>query len=295
MFDLRYHVASLAAVFLALLIGILVGVGISGRVDEGKNDLLREQIADLNARLEGAGERRADLVREQKATRAFIKNAYPLLIDNRLKGKRVGLVFIGSVHTGLRDDVDRVLADAGARPMLRMRALGLPIDVEKVDAALEGHAELERYLGDSTVRELGRELGTEFVAGGQAPAWDVLNPLLVKEKSRGMKQPADGVVVVRTAKPQQGLTARFLSGFYAGLADSGVPVVGVETAAENASAVAVWRRAGLSTVDNVDERAGRVALAFLLAGGRDGSYGLKESADDGLVPPVTSLPTEAGG
>ena len=29
MFDLRYHVASLAAVFLALIIGILVGVGIS--------------------------------------------------------------------------------------------------------------------------------------------------------------------------------------------------------------------------------------------------------------------------
>ena len=31
MFDLRYHVASLAAVFLALIIGIVVGVGISGK------------------------------------------------------------------------------------------------------------------------------------------------------------------------------------------------------------------------------------------------------------------------
>ena len=30
MFDLRYHVASLAAVFIALIIGILVGVGLSG-------------------------------------------------------------------------------------------------------------------------------------------------------------------------------------------------------------------------------------------------------------------------
>ena len=38
MFDLRYHVASLAAVFLALVIGILVGVGISdqGLVDSAK-------------------------------------------------------------------------------------------------------------------------------------------------------------------------------------------------------------------------------------------------------------------
>ena len=31
MLDLRYHVASLSAVFLALVVGILVGVGISGR------------------------------------------------------------------------------------------------------------------------------------------------------------------------------------------------------------------------------------------------------------------------
>ncbi|MGH3116966.1 MAG: copper transporter, partial [Gaiellales bacterium] len=28
MFDIRYHVASLAAVFIALVIGILVGVGL---------------------------------------------------------------------------------------------------------------------------------------------------------------------------------------------------------------------------------------------------------------------------
>ena len=31
MFDLRYHVASLAAVFVALVIGIFVGVGLSGK------------------------------------------------------------------------------------------------------------------------------------------------------------------------------------------------------------------------------------------------------------------------
>ena len=29
MFDLRYHVASLAAVFLALVVGILIGVGLT--------------------------------------------------------------------------------------------------------------------------------------------------------------------------------------------------------------------------------------------------------------------------
>ena len=49
MFDLRYHVASLAAVFVALLVGILVGVGLSGRgfVNDAERANLNSQIADL--------------------------------------------------------------------------------------------------------------------------------------------------------------------------------------------------------------------------------------------------------
>ena len=54
MFDLRYHVASLAAVFLALIIGILVGVGISDRgyLDKGTRRLLEQRVADLQKRLD---------------------------------------------------------------------------------------------------------------------------------------------------------------------------------------------------------------------------------------------------
>ena len=52
MFDLRYHVASLAAVFLALIIGIVVGVGISGKgfVSDSERSLFNERIADLKSR-----------------------------------------------------------------------------------------------------------------------------------------------------------------------------------------------------------------------------------------------------
>jgi hypothetical protein len=42
----------------------------------------------------------------------------------------------------------------------------------------------------------------------------------------------------------------------------------------------------MSTVDDIDSPAGRLALALLLAGGSAGSYGLKAGADDGIVPPI---------
>ena len=77
MFDLRYHVASLAAVFLALIIGIVVGVGISGKgfVQNSERRLLNEKIADLNSRLDAAPRRGADLMLSQRAAQAFVEDA----------------------------------------------------------------------------------------------------------------------------------------------------------------------------------------------------------------------------
>jgi hypothetical protein len=290
MFDLRYHVASLAAVFLALLIGILVGVGISGKADEARNEELRREIADLRGRLESAADNRAGLQQAHEADKAFAEDVYPVLIEDRLRGMRIALLFVGSVDAA---HVQRALEDAGAtRP--RMRALRIPVDPEKLDRALVGRADLAEYRGEDRLDDLGRLLAAELVTGGDTPAWDALTSQIVEEKSGTFRQAADGVVVVRTAKPQAGPTARFLTGLYAGLADSAVPAVGAETAAENPSAVGVWNRAGLSSVDNVDTAAGRLALALLLAGGDGGQYGIKDSADD-VLPPIEALPAEARG
>ena len=99
MFDLRYHVASLAAVFLALIIGIVVGVGISGKgfVSDSERSLLNERITDLKNRLDSATKRNTDLTRTQRAAQAFVQEAYPTLMDGRLSGSKVGLVFAGPV------------------------------------------------------------------------------------------------------------------------------------------------------------------------------------------------------
>ena len=88
MFDLRYHVASLVAVFLALIIGIVVGVGISGKgfVSDSERSLLNERIADLKSRLDSATKRDTDLTRSQRAAQAFVQQAYPALMNGRLSG-----------------------------------------------------------------------------------------------------------------------------------------------------------------------------------------------------------------
>ena len=288
MFDLRYHVASLAAVFVALLIGILVGVAMSGKVDDAEKQKLKSDVSGLQAQLEAASESRSKGSRERTALRAFIKNAYPMLIADRLRGKNVAVLFVGPVDANVNQEIERAVTDAGGSQPVRLRALKVPIDPSKLDGRLDGDLAQYRTAG---LEDLGREFARELVDGGDTPAWDALTQQLVEEKVGSFRRPIDGVIVARTVKPQNGPTATFLAGLYKGLGDANVPTIGIEPSGVSQSAVPVWSDAGLSTVDDIDAPAGRLALALLLGGGSIGNYGLKANADDGIVPPLEAAPS----
>ena len=291
MFDLRYHVASLAAVFLALIIGIVVGVGISGKgfVQNSERRLLNEKIAELRSSLDSATKRATDVNRSQRAAQAVVQDAYPALMNGRLAGRRVALVFAGPVDGQVRSLVEQTLDDAGAAPPLRVRALKLPIDLTALHRALKGRPALAALATPRKVGELGRRLGADLVSGGNSPLWQALSPNLVEERSGNDAPPVDGAVVARSAKPQSGVTARFLAGFYAGLASQGVPAVGVEVTRPGTSAVDAFAKHDLATVDDLDSQAGRLALALVLAGATPGQYGVKKSAHDGVLPQIPPL------
>src|SRR5437763_7573579 len=182
MFDLRYHVASLAAIFLALIIGILVGVGISDRglVDSAKRGLLERQVASLQHRLDTKATQSADQIRERAAAQTFINETYPALARNRLKGKEIAVVFVGSVDQGTRNSVARALNDAGAQ-QVRFRALKVPIDSKQIDAALKGVPAASGLRGKAKVDSLGRALGQELVLGGQTPLLVSLTDLVEEQ------------------------------------------------------------------------------------------------------------------
>jgi hypothetical protein len=291
MFDLRYHVASLAAVFLALVIGILVGVGISDRglVDKAQRRLLEQRVSQLESNLSDARTRARTLAAQQRAAQAFVDETYPTLVDNRLRGKRIALVFLGPADPALRSALDQTLADSGATGWARVRSLKLPLDVSAMDSTLAKQDSLDRYVGDDRLPALGRALGEELAVGGDTPLWKALAEEIVAERAGSETQRADGVVVVRTGAKQYDGTARFLAGFYDGLIAAPVPVVGVGTSTGNAAPIEAFRRNGISTVDDVDQATGRLAVALLLAGAKAGHYGIKENAKDGILPPLDSL------
>ena len=295
MFDLRYHVASLAAVFLMLVVGILIGVGISGRgfVDNAERDRFNDKIAGLEEDADAAKATAADFERRQQAAEDFVGSAYPVLVESRLAGKNIAVAVLGSVEQGSFRFVESAIGDAGGQ-LARMRAVMLPLRLEAVEAVLSGRPELGGYVGDEQLGNLGRDLGRELVAGGETPLWDALAGEIVEEQSGNLSDPVDGVVVIRPAEPQAGGSSRFLAGFYQGLDSTGEPVIGVEPARVEQSAIPVFQRYGLSTVDGIDEEPGQLALVLLLGDADPGDYGVRDTATSGILPPIEPLPAPSG-
>ena len=304
MFDLRYHLASLAAVFIALAVGILLGVAISGKLSAADNRFAHDRIDQLNEELKQANGRADIIGRRNQAAEDLLEISYPALMEERLDGKNIGVLFVGPVDGGVRSEILRTLSDAGAGSPVRLIAVDAPVDATELDAALNGDLTLAQYaVSADDFGSLGAVLGRELVDGEGTPMWSALSSNLVEERSGASTPPLDAVVVVRSWSPPEDPTAEqeqqaqptetLVEGLLSGLQQADVPVVGVETTAEDASAIDLYRTQGVSSVDDVETLAGRVALALLLAGGTPGHYGVKDSATDGVAPPVP-VPVPSG-
>ena len=287
MFDLRYHVASLTAVFIALVIGILVGIGLSGKgfVNDAERANLTGRIVDLQHERDVARASLDAASRGSKALDDFADAAYPSVVPGRLDGKKVAVLFVGPVDQGVSFAIGKGVRDAGGT-VVRTRSISVPVDGKAIQDALRGDPAFRRYLGADHTADLGDALAKELAAGGKTPLWDALGKIIVQEREGSATPPADAVVVVRSAEPQRGPTKALLAGMYGGLARSGVPAVGTEASGTTPSAIPAFSLAGLSTVDSVDTSAGRLGLVLLLAGGEPGSYGVGETAGDGVLPAI---------
>jgi len=297
MFDLRYHVASLAAVFFALIIGILVGVALASHgLGDTERDRLEEDLRRAQVRGDALEAQLDALEASGASEHAFVEKAYRVVMADRLKGARIAVLFVGSVNDDALQAITVALRDADAGTPLRIRAVQVPINRAAVAQRLANRPFLAAYAANDQLEELGHALGQEFTAGTETPLWNALESLIVEQKDGSAKRPADAIIVVRTVPAQIGATALFLKGLYSGIKDVGVPAVGIDLTEGDGSSIKAFKRAGLSTVDDADTPVGKLALVILLSEPAvTGDYGTKTTADDGPLPNVVPPPTTTGG
>ena len=287
MFDFRYHALSLAGVFIALVLGLLLGVAIgdAGLVSSAEHDIRTSLRVDVRR-----ANQRADSVQsELEVSQRYEREVYPLLVAGQLEGARIGLVFLGGSSESIARHVKSALSGTGGT-LANVAVVREPLD----RGALAGRAEGTRYASVNAdpdnpdldlVEALGVRMGVQYVAPG---------PLIKRERAtlfdafNGGLEMLNAVVIVRNPPGMKGIddrvAERFEQGFARGMHDTGIQVVGVEQTDTDPSQISWYEDRALSSVDSIDRNSGRAALVFALHGA-DGTFGVKSTAQ-ALLPDV---------
>lgn len=295
-YSARYHAASLAAVFLALAIGILIGSQWGSDVlNNTRQDLESSLTSDLN----DARGRIDDLEQQQEWSNEFGGAVYPLLTDGRLRERQIGLIGLGPLPSGVTDAVESAISPTGG-DLVAVGAIRQPPSLEDLSAALQDTRFAQIEMNDEALAAYGRTVGRQLVNGGR-----ILNMTRseLMSQSSGQFGGIDGLIIYRSdpgddSDAEADETAEKLDrAIIEGATSTNARVVGVETFSTDPSTLGFLRDRNLTTVDNVDQPAGKVSLVYAL-NGAEGAFGVKDGSSrllpELLSPVVVRLPGGSG-
>lgn len=271
MFDLRYHIASLMAVFLALGLGILVGITIvddEALVNEQKSliDRLEEDFRHLRGqnallRQEIAKQRQDMALLEQ-----FAQVALPHVVKDRLTGKRIAIV--QTTGTPLPDGLAASLEMAGA----------------EVVSLLNVGSFLKQEKGLGQVVPQKEEGSGAAATGGSAPGLAELVWSGLAGEGAGIPSLDAVIILGGTTAKEEMLIEELDLPLISLLRKNGILVAGVEVSGMPYSYLPYFRKWADITVERVDTIYGQVALIWALTG-FPGYYG-PGGETPSLLPPV---------
>src|SRR5690242_4954190 len=194
MFDFRYHALSLIAVFVALILGLLLGVAIGdkGLVSSAENNIKESLRADVRAEQKKVAGLNDQLAQKDK----FEQEVYPLLVDGQLSDRRIGVIFLGNASDDINNEVANALSASGGKKVGAVEVRE-PLNL----ADLAGRAAGTRYqtlatsTDDKLLEQFGTRIGVQLTRNG--------GKLLTRERRSlfsavaGTLGPYDGVVVAR--------------------------------------------------------------------------------------------------
>jgi|SRR6185312_2243643 len=313
MISLRQHALSLAAVFLALAVGVVLG---SGFLSDTLLSSLRDEKKDLNTQISGLNDQKNVLNEKLSAANNFDTQLVGRIVHDALAGKSV-VVF--RTPDAKDDDVAAVSKFIGQAGGAVTGTVSLTQEFVEANSA-----EKLQTVVNSSVLPAGQQLSTKLVDQG-SQAGDLMGIALLANPNPAVPQVDEtqrntvlaalrdtgfityqatdhmgaanaALVVTGGALPQDaGNQGSSVARFSAALAPhgSGTLLAGRDGSATGGAAVAVTRadaglNAAISTVDDVDAAPGRITAVLglhdLMNGGHAGQYGTGHGATSITVP-----------
>lgn len=281
MFDIRYHIVSIVAVFLALTIGLLLGSLI---VDKGilarQQERLVESIkADVNSVLQ----QNKLLQEEVNQLKTFQEEVLGVAVKDKLPQRKVGVISFSSDQSSLYAKIADTLNQSGAKSThiiisLKDLDFGNKQLVENLAASFNAQIPEDQAFEKIFWQRLAQEIaGKEGVA------------LLASLKSSNLLKiegedilPVDSVLLIappsKERSKNEGNRDHLLLDALRQFPE--LTVVGAETTDLNPSRIGAYQLLNVSTVDNIESIPGQISLVYLLQKKEiKANFGVKPTAD----------------
>ena len=273
--------------FLALGLGLLLGGTL------GEELIVKEQGQLLNRLEERYTQTKADNTRLQKQSSDWQHRAEQLeqvsaqvgghYARERLVGKKIAILQLEQANL---TPLLGTLEQAGANVTMTVQAMGVHslLQDEAHLQALKERINLDTRADASAAgSRLAETIVDELFFQSNASVLNYLkeNQSLAISGTPGLR-PDHIIVVGGTAAKAEERIKQFDMPLFTELIERGFHVVGTERSDVEHSSIPRYQELGISTVDNIDQVSGRVALVDIL-GGAKGHYGTKKSAE-ALLP-----------
>lgn len=287
--DLKYHIASLVAVFLALGIGILIGTTMIGsdvimKQQERLVMSLQEEFASLREENRRTAEALARLQANSTYQQEFSRMVLPVLVRNKLQGHNVAIIDVNyqKEHDGLANVLRVAGAEVQSVTVVNLSFLKDP-DVSSQMADLlnkERRISPVKFLPD-----FARRTAVALVTGNDEEFMHVLEKKGLVKVAGTYGLPVQDLILIGGTDSKEYDYAKFFDlVLVKSLQNQGLRVYGVEDSQVPVSYMRYYQSAHLTTVDNIDTICGQIALIQAMDG-YPGHYGIKQTAGN-LLPPL---------
>lgn len=284
--NLKYYVITIVAIFLAIGIGIFIGIMLDGQ------DLIVEQQKQIVAQLESKfdefkvkqdslQEKIESLTLEKEKNEKFINTIYPRMVKNKLKDLDIVILETSEYYdySGIIDAFKKAGVNSVTNIIIKDSFI---LEEDKIIQL----AKKFKLSGDSKEEvhaQLVKKFCNALVSGTDMEFIKYLKDTKMIDYTDKFISPTDYVIIAGGSIDEQkkSLTKVDIPIINC-IKNANIPVMAVEKLDVAYSNISDYKKLRISTVDNVDTVIGKISMLMVVSG-REGHFGEKESAES-LVP-----------
>ncbi|SDK50437.1 copper transporter [Natronincola ferrireducens] len=290
--DVKYYIITITAIFISLGIGIFIGFNMDGediylKQQQQIVDSLEDRFSEFRIEKESLQKRIQDLIVQKEKRDNFMERIYYEVIGNKLTGLNIAIIQMTDHY--YYNDVRTTLEEAGA--FVPIKVIYNQQLIQLTDEALEN---INYSFGLSLNKEEILELINNNII--QLVTDNKMSNLLDFLITEGFLQinkydedisPIHQVIIAAGNQISNDRRKNIIDlNLIEDLKYNDIRVIGVERLDILNSSIPLYKKANISTIDNVDTLMGRISLV-LVCSGKEGSFGEKDTSE--ALAPVGSF------